>query len=455
MKKFFGYVAMAAMIVVGVGCTPKGEVEQSRLVVLDPGHFHASLLQKNELPAFAPTVAVYAPEGAELEQYVGFVESYNCRTENPTHWVLDTYAGEDYLDRMVAEHKGDVVVLAGNNRKKTQYIYAAVEAGYNVLADKPMAISTDDYTLLKKAYTLAAEKGLVIYEMMTERYDVKNILEKKILANEALFGTLTQGTPEEPAVYQESVHHFCKMVSGKPSVRPAWYYDVEQQGEGIADVTTHLIDQVAWQCFPEESVRVEDVAVVSAEHWPTRITAAQYEQSTGRKEWPEYLLKDVKRGVLNVNANGVINSVMKGVCVQMKVVWNFVAPQGSGDTSTSVKKGTKATVMQLQNVDNGYVKTLYVEPAQGVDVEAFKAALTAFEQELQEEMPGVSFVEETEGRYRANIPKEMYLAHEDHFGKVAEAFLGYKNGKELPQWEVDNTLSKYYITTEAVRVANK
>ena len=49
----------------------------------------------------------------------------------------------------------------------------------------------------------------------------------------------------------------------------------------------------------------------------------------------------------------------------------------------------------------------------------------------------------------------MYLAHEDHFGKVAEAFLAYKNGKELPQWEVDNTLSKYYITTEAVRVANK
>ncbi|MFQ8805711.1 MAG: putative oxidoreductase C-terminal domain-containing protein [Alistipes indistinctus] len=32
--------------------------------------------------------------------------------------------------------------------------------------------------------------------------------------------------------------------------RPAWYYDVTQQGEGIADVTTHLIDLAAWKCFP-------------------------------------------------------------------------------------------------------------------------------------------------------------------------------------------------------------
>jgi predicted dehydrogenase len=37
---------------------------------------------------------------------------------------------------MIAEKKGNVVVLSGNNAKKTEYILKALEAGFNVLADK-------------------------------------------------------------------------------------------------------------------------------------------------------------------------------------------------------------------------------------------------------------------------------------------------------------------------------
>ena len=37
--------------------------------------------------------------------------------------------------------------MAGNNQKKTEYIKAAVEAGLNVLADKPMAISAANFRL--------------------------------------------------------------------------------------------------------------------------------------------------------------------------------------------------------------------------------------------------------------------------------------------------------------------
>lgn len=455
MKSLCKSVIMAAIVALGVGCTSEAEVKQSRLIVLDPGHFHASLLQKNSLAALSDTVVVYAPEGAEVEQYVAAIENYNNREENPTKWVLEVSLGDGFVERMVEEKRGDVVVLAGNNRNKTRYIYESVNAGFNVLADKPMAITSEDYELLQKAYQVAAEKGVIIYELMTERYDIQNIVEKRILANESLFGTLTKGTVDEPAVYQESVHHFCKMVSGKPSVRPAWYYDVEQQGEGIADVTTHLIDQVAWQCFPEQSISIDEVKVVGAEHWPTRITATQYEQSTGCTEWPDYLKKDIRRGVLGVNANGVVNFVMKDVNVEMKVVWNFVAPEGGGDTSTSVKRGTKAVVKQLQNADNGYVKSLYIEPACGVNCEEFGTAVAAFEKELQAEWPTITIVEDSTNRYRVVIPKDIRLSHEEHFGKVAESFLEYKNGKPMPEWEVANTLAKYLITTEAVRVANK
>ena len=47
---------------------------------------------------------------------------------------------------------------------------------------------------------------------------------------------------EEPAVTKESVHHLFKYVSGKPLRRPAWFFDTAQQGEGIVDITTHLVD---------------------------------------------------------------------------------------------------------------------------------------------------------------------------------------------------------------------
>ena len=35
--------------------------DQIKLIVLDPGHFHATLVQKEMYPGLDPTVSVYAP----------------------------------------------------------------------------------------------------------------------------------------------------------------------------------------------------------------------------------------------------------------------------------------------------------------------------------------------------------------------------------------------------------
>ena len=45
-----------------------------KIVVLDPGHFHASLLQKNPLASVNDTIRVYAPEGAEVKQYLNDIK---------------------------------------------------------------------------------------------------------------------------------------------------------------------------------------------------------------------------------------------------------------------------------------------------------------------------------------------------------------------------------------------
>jgi DMSO reductase anchor subunit len=38
---------------------------------------------------------------------------------------------------------------------------------------------------------------------------------------------------------------------------------------------------------------------------------------------------------------------------------------------------------------------------------------------------------------------------------VAKAFLHYVHNQDMPEWENENTLAKYYITTTAVEMAKK
>lgn len=67
---------------------------------------------------------------------------------------------------------GDVVVLAGNNKKKTDYIYQSIDASLHVLSDKPMAINKEGFEELRRAFELAEDKGVLLYDIMTERYNI-------------------------------------------------------------------------------------------------------------------------------------------------------------------------------------------------------------------------------------------------------------------------------------------
>ena len=453
-------VLLAAAFITGVAsCASTKSAEatsENRIVVLDPGHFHAGLLQMHRIEGMCDTVAVYAPrEGQELGGYLYNINYYNNRKRNPTSWVLEKYVGADYLEQMIAERKGNTVVLAGNNQKKTRYIYEAIKAGFNVLADKPMAITTEDFELLEKAYKLAKKRGLILYELMTERYDIYNIVEKELLHNKAVFGELERGTADKPAVYMESVHYFCRISSsGKASERPMWYYDVAQQGEGIADVTTHLIDLVQWSCFPEQSIRYgRDVVLTDATHYPTLITLEEYKQSTRAEGFPDYLQKDIRNGVLEVMANGTLNFEMKGINVGIKVVWDYLTPKGGGNTSTSIKQGTRSRIEIVQNAETGFKKEFFVVKAEGVDAEEFNVAIESAIAELNGEEPYITLTAEGEGRYRLEFSKESKSSHENHFGLVAQSYFRYMEAGEAPAWERENALSKYWITTQGVERA--
>ena len=259
----------------------EGKPGEVRLMILDPGHFHADLLLKKHNERINQKIFVYGPEGVGLNQHLERVQSFNTRSDDPTSWDMKVYNSTDFLEQMLDSPGGNVVVLAGNNRKKTDYIYKSVASGLHVLADKPLAINPENFELLKSAVELAGKNNVMIYDMMTERFSILNLIQREIMSNEMLFGKLETGTPEDPSVKLQSIHHFFKDVAGKPLIRPAWYYDVKQQGEGLVDVTTHLIDIVHWKCFPEISLDyLHDVSVITASHWPTRISLEQFTKST-------------------------------------------------------------------------------------------------------------------------------------------------------------------------------
>ena len=424
------------------------------LMTVDPGHFHAALVQKNMYPQLNPEVYVYAPQGPDVEGHLSLIKNFNSRAENPTAWKTVTYRGNDFLAKAIAEKKGNVVMLAGNNRKKIDYIKTFVDAGVNVYSDKPMAIDKAGFDLLKEAFASAEKNNVLLYDIMTERYEITTMLQKELAHTPAVFGELKKGTPEDPSVVKESVHHFFKYVSGNPLKRPGWFYDTTQQGEGIVDVTTHLVDLVQWEAFPEQIIDYNtDVTLLTAKRWPTVLTKEQYQRSTALPDFPDDLKPQLDaNGALPCYSNGEINYTIKGVHAKVKVLWNFEAPEGAGDTHYSIMKGTKANILIQQGKEQNYKPELYIEPAEGVLADSLNGAIYTAILQLQRKYPGV-LMQRQGDRWHIAIPSRYRVGHEAHFTQVTENYLKFLEGGKLPVWEVPNMITKYYITTTALEMA--
>jgi predicted dehydrogenase len=464
MKKIFYLVIPAVFVLISCGSgngkqqTGKSETKmekeyQVKLITVDPGHFHAALVQKTMNDQVSPDVYVYSPEGPDVTQHLGRIASYNSRTVNPTAWNEIFYNGSDFFEKMLEAKSGNVVVLSGNNRKKAEYISKSINAGLNVLADKPMIIRPEDFQVLQNSFKSAEEKGTLLYDIMTERYEVTTILQKLFSQKEEIFGTLKEGTKEDPAVTKVSVHHFSKVVSGSPLLRPAWFFDTEQQGEGIVDVTTHLVDLVQWECFPEQILKPEDVTLVTAKRWPTVITPEQFSGVTGLDKFPDYLQKDVKDGKLNVFSNGEIVYRLKGIFAKVSVTWNYQAPAGGGDTHYSVMHGTKCDLVIRQGAEEKFLPTLYVENIISSEAAGFKSKLMA----IAGALPYDSVQVEGFGKnsFKIHIPSKYRISHEEHFGQVMAKYLEFLKSGKIPEWEIQGMITKYYTTTGALKLAKE
>lgn len=451
---------LACLSLLNVSCTMKKEKasaasDEVKLITLDPGHFHAALVQKTSYPDVSKDVYVYSPGGADLDEHLKKIEGYNSRPDDPTNWNEIVYTGADFLEKMLSEKKGNVMVTAGNNGKKTDYIWQTLSAGINVLADKPMAINVNDFEMLKECFDIANRQGILLYDIMTERFEITTMLQKEFSLIPAVYGEQQKGTVDDPGIVKESVHHFFKTVSGKPLIRPAWFFDVNQQGEGVVDVTTHLVDLVQWECFPEQIINYQtDIELLDANHWTTTLSPTQFKEATGLDTYPDYLKKNVSNDTLNVYANGDIYYKIRDIHAKVSVIWNYTYPEGGGDTHYSIMKGSKAHLIIRQGKEQNYKPVLYIKTVKK-DIASYEKVLENSLKTITSKFPGIGLKKIEDGLWEVVVPAKYHNGHEAHFGQVTENFLKYLKEGKLPEWEVPNMIAKYYVTTNALELARK
>ena len=186
----------------------------------------------------------------------------------------------------------------------------------------------------------------------------------------------------------ESVHRLMKSVAGVPSLRPAWFFDIREQGEALADVGTHLVDLVLWTAFAGEAIcHQHDVRMLGGKRWPTTLTREQWQRVTGSPEFSASLSACVRDGKLDYYCNNFVSFAVRGVHVQMNVLWDFEGPPAS-DTYLAAFRGTKSRVEVRQGRSENFRPEVYVISNRGIlrgeVLKALRSRMNRFNPKSQE-----------------------------------------------------------------------
>ena len=403
--------------------TPK-----NRLIIAEPGHFHATLVQKEMYPWLDERVSVYAPLGPELLEYLSRVSLLNAHLANPTRWELDVHCTREPMKEMIRDRAGTIVVFTGRNRGKIDKILAALKAGLHVLADKPWIIASADLPKVEEALALAAKKKVAAYDIMTERYEVTSELQRELVNTTDVFGTVE-------SVRARSVHNLMKVVAGVPLKRPAWFFDIKESGEGLADVGTHVVDLVQWTAFADQVLDYrKDVKITAARRWPLKMTGEQLARVTGQ----------AKGSGLEYHCNNSVSYTLRGVPVEVEITWEW---EGPTDVYEASFRGTRSRIEVRQEAR----PQLYIVPA----ADGVRAAVEQKVAALQSRWRGLA-VEQGKGELRLVIPSRFRVGHEAHFGQVMNHFAEYvASPHSMPAWETPYMLAKYYVSTKGVEMGLK
>ncbi|MBQ9545489.1 MAG: Gfo/Idh/MocA family oxidoreductase [Clostridia bacterium] len=130
-------------------------------------------------------------------------------------------------EALLSDKSVEAVALGGVYGERGEMAVKALEAGKNVIADKPLCTSLAE---LEKIERLAAEKNLAVSCMFTLRFETKINSVKSLIDGGAL-GDIQN-------IYIGGQH---PLRYGR---RPAWYFDGKSYGGVINDLGIHGVDLV-------------------------------------------------------------------------------------------------------------------------------------------------------------------------------------------------------------------
>ena len=279
------------------------------------------------------------------------------------------------------------------------------------------------------------------------------MLQRELSQQPELFGSCSRARPTIRRSRKESVHHFSKIVAGAPLKRPQWFFDVRQQGEGIVDVTTHLVDLVQWEAFPgtdaeaERREGAERAPLDDADH------AGAVQKVTGAKQFPEFLQRDVKDGVLQrlLERRVHLHAARR-------------ARAGVGDVGFRGAAGQRRHALlrharhegeprHPQGAEQKYKPVLYIERAAVRDAGRARGR----GQQGRRASPGRSSpASPCAARAIAGPSRcrsDTTSATKRTSRRSRENFLRYLRAGKLPEWEVPNMLAKYATIMQAYRLS--
>ncbi len=178
------------------------------------GAWHTEQIKKSDVVSLAGVYDI-VPEKRELAQSRG----------------IHTYSS---VEELLADKKVDIVVIATPNDSHKELCIRALEAGKNVICEKPVMLSSND---LEDVLDVARETGMHFTAHQNRRYDVDFLAIKGII-NSGEIG---------PAIAIESRIH------GSRGIPSDWRGKKEYGGGMLYDWGIHLIDQVM-QLFPEDNI---------------------------------------------------------------------------------------------------------------------------------------------------------------------------------------------------------
>jgi predicted dehydrogenase len=424
------------------------------LVFLAPEHFHAALALRARHPLVRDEIFVYATDETECREFLGLVASFNARPERPTGWQPTARVRANPLEAFLAERPGDVVILAGRNDSKMEWIRRLHDAGCAVLADKPWMTGTEGFADLRA--TLSGPP--LAMEMMTGRHEITTAVERMLVGSAEVFGTFAKDG--EPAIAFESVHHLEKQVNGAPFRRPPWFFDVRVQGDGLADIPTHLVDHAQQLVSrPAGDDASSDgragatspaLEMIDARRWSIPVPREVFARVSGLPDFPASLGGVVDGGRLAYLGNAELVFRCGGVLVRAATRWELTEPDGGGDAHRTRLRGTRADICVERTAATGWKRRLVVEPRPEVTgvADALRRCASSW--------PAIPLgVARAERGWELEIPEVLRTPHESHFPLVLDEFLGHVARGAWPARRIADTLAKYELLAQAHALAGR